>query len=254
MNGPGSMTADGSNPNQLVAGVDMQNIWLNYNASTDTMYVGIQGFTNVAGQEEIFGDISGNLNPALDATPPRPDRQCDQHVPGAQVGRPRLRAGRPQRRRASPSRAPRRSSPASRRTSRRPAPARSTASPSRSTAPTAGLPFSFGQQIANAGNLAFNRRRRTPDFEFTINNFSKISGINPANGFYIQGYAGMPGETRTGRSQSSWIYPPGTPELQRPEPTTWLAWLLLAGGAGWRYRRRLAARAVIWVAAIGSAW
>ena len=37
----------------------MQNIWFNYNASTDTMSVGLQGFTNANGQQEILGDIVG---------------------------------------------------------------------------------------------------------------------------------------------------------------------------------------------------
>ena len=49
--------------------MDIQNIWLNYNATTDTMYVGIQGYKNVAGKEEIFGDDTGNPNPAQDPNP-----------------------------------------------------------------------------------------------------------------------------------------------------------------------------------------
>src|SRR5262249_54058151 len=65
--GPGWVAgADGNSPNQLVSGADMKNVWFNYNASTDTMYVGIQGFKNAAGQNEILGDISGNPNPVQD--------------------------------------------------------------------------------------------------------------------------------------------------------------------------------------------
>ena len=92
--------------------------------------------------------------------------------------------------------------------------------------------------------MAFNPSAAHPDAEFTINNFSKISGINPANGLYIQGFNSMPGRLRPGNpdrrvGSRSLPAPQG---INTPEPTTWLAWLLLAGGAGWQYRRRLAAR------------
>jgi len=59
--------------------------------------------------------------------------------------------------------------------------------------PTAGaLGYNFGQTIANAGSLAFNPSQAHPGFEFTIKNFSKISGLDPYNGFWISLYAGSP--------------------------------------------------------------
>jgi hypothetical protein len=238
-NGPGYVAGpDGSNPNQLVSGVDMKSIWLHYNASTDTMSVGIQGYKNVAGQPEIFGDIAGNPNPALDANSsatntflglksvaltfaPVTQNASGQSVPGT----PLIIAGIPQDKSLGGSGTT------------------DGFTVSKYSANGAGLPFSFGQQLPNSGNLAFNTSAAHPDFEFTINNFSKISGVNPSNPFFIEGYAGTPG-TGSGKSQFSWIETPPVPQgLNTPEPTTWLAWMMLAGGAGWRYRRRLMARA-----------
>ena len=60
---------NGSTPGTLVAGWVIQDIRTHYNASTDTMFVGIQGYKNVSGQEEIFGDSTGNPNAALDPNP-----------------------------------------------------------------------------------------------------------------------------------------------------------------------------------------
>jgi hypothetical protein len=106
------------------------------------------------------------------------------------------------------------------------------------------LVSSFGQSIAAAAgsNLAFDPSAQHPGFEFTIANFSKVLGYNPLNGFSISAQDGSVNSVVTGKD-----YIPSTAvtfkaEQQLPEPTTWLAWLLLAGGAGWKYRRSLAVR------------
>ena len=228
-------------PNALPSGAFMQNIAFNYNANTDTMYVGIQGFTNANGRE-ILGDMSGthdasqdaNSNPALGPIAsttnsflgtksiavdfaPVAKNAAGQNV----MGTPTIIAGIP-------------------------ALKSSTTAPdfmvAHYSANASGIPFSFGQQIANGGSLAFNTTSATPDFEFTINNFSKVTGINPANGFYVQGFDGMSGSS-AGKSQFLSLYAPPAPGgITTPEPTTWLAWMLLAGGATWRYRRRQVAR------------
>jgi hypothetical protein len=240
--GPGVIAGPtGSNAGELPAGVFIQNIWLNYNAATDTMYVGIQGYQNVNGKEEIFGDDSGNLNPAQDESP---NFTGDKSFAVAfapvthsangstEAGSGGIIAGIPQ---------------------------------DKSNLPTntidgftvaqyngsSLLASGFGQQLANAGNLAFNPSAAHPDAEFTINNFSKISGINPANGIALQVYAADPTaapdpvtgtQTEDGPVQTSWIYLPAPQGIHTPEPTTWVAWLLMAGGAGWQYRRRRTAR------------
>jgi hypothetical protein len=227
-------------PNALPSGAFMQNIWFNYNPTTDTMSVGLQGFTNANGRE-ILGDMSGNPNAALDSNSnpalgpvssasntflgtksiaftfaPATLNASGQSV----MGTPTIIAGIP-------------------------AIKPSTATPdfmvAHYSANSSGIPFSFGQQIANAGSLAFNTTAATPDFEFTIKNFSQITGINPANGFFVQGFDGMAGSS-AGKSQFLDLETPPVPQNITPEPTTWLGWMLLAGGAGWRYRRRLLAR------------
>jgi hypothetical protein len=105
---------------------------------------------------------------------------------------------------------------------------------------------SFGQAIAAAAgsNLAFDPSAQHPGFEFTITNFSKILGYNPLLGFSLSAQDGSVNSVVTGKD----YVPPTLVKLQgeqgisAPEPTTWLAWLILASGAGWKYRRSLAAR------------
>src|SRR5215471_10736764 len=43
----------GSTPNQLASGFWIQDIRTSYDAASDTMYVGVRGYQNVAGQEAI---------------------------------------------------------------------------------------------------------------------------------------------------------------------------------------------------------
>jgi hypothetical protein len=240
--GPGWVAgADGTQPNQLVSGADMKNIWFNYNSATDTMYVGIQGFTNAAGQHEILGDISGNPNPALDANS-NPNLGPISSATNTWLGDKSIALAF----------APIATNAAGQTTMGTasivagiPAIKPNTTTPdfqvAHYTANGSGLPFSFGTSIANGGSMAFNTTAATPDVEFTINNFSKVSGINPANGFYIEGFNGMAGGS-AGKSEFEWFQTLPAPQFNTPEPATWMAWMLLAGGAGWRYRRRLAAR------------
>jgi hypothetical protein len=71
-------------------------------------------------------------------------------------------------------------------------------------------------------------------FEFAITNFSKISGINPANGMIVTVQDGSISPL-TGKDNLFGT----TPEAQQiPEPTTWMVWAGMAGGLAWaRYRR-----------------
>ena len=150
------------------------------------MYVGIQGFKNVAGQEEIFGDDLGQSQSrarrrATASTASATTRSGLKSIALAFAPVATTAAGQ----------TPDRASPAiiagiPQDKSNR-APARSTASPSRNTTGNGLLPYSFGQPSPTGATWPSTRRRAHPDFEFTINNFSKIAGINPANGFYIAG-------------------------------------------------------------------
>jgi hypothetical protein len=128
---------------------------------------------------------------------------------------------------------------------------------------TSGIAQAYGTTLANnLGALAYDPSAAHPDFEFTVKNFSKIPGLNAlTNGFYISAYAGTGTTIIVGKSaipntlvgtplgQPQKLVdtpgtitvpvPPATPQVTTPEPTTILAWGLVAGGAGWRVRRRL---------------
>ena len=185
--GPGvNAGPSGSTANQLVGGFDIQTIRLNYNASNDTMYVGIQGYQNVAGKEEIFGDATGNPNPAADPDPNFGGNKSiaiafapeTQNAAGKVVaGTPMIIAGIPANKSMGGS---------------------GTIdgfTVSQYSANSSGLFNSFGAQLSqNTGNLAFNPSAAQPDMEFTITNFSKIPGLNTANGFAIQAFAGQAGD------------------------------------------------------------
>jgi hypothetical protein len=85
------------------------------------------------------------------------------------------------------------------------------------------------------GNLAFDPSSAHPGFEFTITNFSKISGLNPNNGLVVSVQDGSVNSVVTGKDYLVGTVPEGQ---QIPEPTTWLVWASMTGGLAWsRYRR-----------------
>jgi hypothetical protein len=236
--GPGVIDGStGSTASSLPAGTMIQNIFVNYDATTNQLFVGFQGYTNVAGQEEISGDDSGNPNPALDSgTTTNANGTLNNFgglksiavafaaptttaagTPGA--GTPAIIAGIPQTKSEAGS-------------------GLDGFTVSKYSANGSGLEFSFGNQIANGGSMTYNPSAAHPDFEFTINNFSQIAGFNPTKGFYIEVYDGNAGST-AGKVETSYIYVPAPQGITTPEPTTWLAWTFMAGAAAWRYRRRL---------------
>ncbi len=125
-----------------------------------------------------------------------------------------------------------------------------------------GIAQAYGTTLAsNLGQLAYDPSAAHPGFEFTIKNFSQIPGLNAlTKGFYVSAYAGTGTTIIIGKSAIADTFvaappsgpqnllnpptvtppapPPVTPHTT-PEPTTILAWGLVAGGAGWRVRRRL---------------
>ena len=86
------------------------------------------------------------------------------------------------------------------------------------------------------GNLAFNPSSTTPDFEFTITNFSKLLGANPTNGVVV---SFVDGEVNVDTSKDAFggLYTVNEPQVI-PEPSTVLVWAGLAGGMAWGVRRR----------------
>jgi hypothetical protein len=105
-----------------------------------------------------------------------------------------------------------------------------------------GIAYNYGPTLTNnLGQLAFDPSAAHPGFEFTINNFSKIPGLNPANGFWITAYAGSLDAVMAGEDAVPWTRIPALAAQTQtiPEPTTLLAWSLVAGGAAWCARRRV---------------
>ena len=68
-------------------------------------------------------------------------------------------------------------------------------------AQTIGIENSYGATLTNnLGTLAFDPSAAHPGFEFTISNFSKIPGLNPANGFWVELYAGSTSDVIAGEA------------------------------------------------------
>jgi hypothetical protein len=234
----------------LVNGYVIKDIRLNYNQTTDTLSVGVN-FYGIAGNTD--GTPNGGTNPLTTAAggsnPPHlgGDKSIDiAFTPVTAAGssaNPVVVAGVPANKSNSP--------------------AGSLDGFTVATVNTAnlgaGIAQSFGTNLtSNIGALAYDPSQAHPDFEFTIKNFSKIPGLNAlTNGFYVSAYAGSGTTLIVGKSavpdtlvssplsgpQNLNTPPaasaPPTPQLHTPEPTTLLAWGLVAGGAGWRVRRRL---------------
>jgi hypothetical protein len=101
---------------------------------------------------------------------------------------------------------------------------------------TINLLTGFGQTLtAGMGNLAFDPSLAHPGFEFTITNFSKLLGANPSNGLVVMTQDGSVDSIITGKDELVGTFP--QPQ-QIPEPTTWMVWAGLAGGLAWRRIRR----------------
>jgi hypothetical protein len=108
------------------------------------------------------------------------------------------------------------------------------------------IQWSYGKTLtAGMGNVAFDPSSSHPEFEFNINNFAKISGINPAQGYYIRVYEGSLHDGGVGETDTGFMFIPGAAAQQNiPEPATILTWTFVLGGAvGLRLRRRVARRA-----------
>src|SRR5262249_20151775 len=227
--------------NGWVSGWAVQDIRTYYNPVNDTLYVGLNTFKNAAGQAAIFGDSDGDGNPghasaemAARGGIDSPNMGGDKSIALAfapintaspsQPGTPSVIAG---------------------------IPADKTKVGSGTTdgftvsrflgGPA--LQYNFGQQLPQfTGNLPFNPSAAHPQLEFSIPNFSKIPGLNPTNGYWIDLYAGSAQDVIAGEIGSGWVKLPKIEPQNLPEPATWTVWGILAGGVAWRYRRSKSAR------------
>jgi len=101
---------------------------------------------------------------------------------------------------------------------------------------------SYGANLSNhQGELAFSPSADHPGFEFTIKNFSQIAPnvLDPSKGFWLKAYLGSPDDVVIGEEGTGYLRVPAFEPFSVPEPTTWLAWTLVAGaGAVAQFRRR----------------
>jgi hypothetical protein len=208
--------------NNLAPGIFLKDVALDYNAATDTMYVGIQTY-GVAGS--VDGSTIGSGNGMVVGFVPVTSTSAN---PGLQA--PTFVAG--------DSNVPLGASPT--------AAGRGPGLDGFNVAKYAGgtvsgtinLLTGFGQTLtAGLGNLAFTPSTATPDYEFTIKNFSKLLGANPGHDVLVMVQDGQD-NANSGKGGFIVNYFPVTTEPQTiPEPTTWMLWAGMAAGMAWRYRR-----------------
>lgn len=220
-----------------VSGWAVQDIRTSYNAATDTLSVGFMGFNNAKGVPAIFGDADGSGNPGVTSaqmaaaggvnTPHMggdksfalaiaPSLASNPNMPGT----PTVIAGIPANKAVA-------------------GPGTDGYTVSSYINPTLGLSNSFGTNLpAFQGTLAFDPSAAHPQLEFTIKNFSKIPGINPAQGFWIEAYAGSLNDVVVGEMGLGFTKIAAFSPQNIPEPAALLAWAAIAGAAALRSRRR----------------
>ncbi|MFO0889761.1 MAG: hypothetical protein U0790_11550 [Isosphaeraceae bacterium] len=214
-----------------VSGWSIQDIRTNYDSASDTLYVGVNTFKNANGQHAPFGQANGD--PAGTPAPYDPahlggDKSFALAIAGVnatsptQPGTPLIIAGIPADKTLAGSGIN-----------------GFTVSQFDASRATAGLAYQFGKSLPQfSGDLAFDPSPAHPQLEFTIKNFSKIPGLDPSSGYWVSAYAGSSLDGVAGEAYLSWTKIPANSEQNIPEPTTWLAWALAAGGvAALRSRR-----------------
>jgi hypothetical protein len=222
-----------------VSGWAIKDVALSYDKTTDTLYVGVETFTNSHGVKAIAGDAygsgteGGTGNPAsFGVNTPGSDKSitlafaADNPANANQPGTPIFVAGVPADKTHN-------------------GPGIDGFSVASFASSGSGIQNSYGQMLVNnMGALAFDPSASKPDFEFTIANFSKIPGIDLKKGFWVETYAGSGKDVAVGETLLPFtrVVVPQPQEI--PEPATVLAWAVLAGGAACgRLRRKAAARA-----------
>ena len=230
--------------NGWVSGWSIKDIRTSYDFKTDTLYVGINTFTNSKGVTSIVGDADGNgdpggASPQMAAAGGVDDAHLGGHKSVAVAfapdgahgpvspGTPLLIAG----------------VPADKSSAAQGTLDNFTVAHYRNV--PLGLGDNFGQLITNnPGSLAFDPSAARPGFEFAINHFSKTSGIDPTRGFWIEAYAGSPDDVVAGEAALQLTRIGAFAPQGIPEPSTVLSWSLVTAAGLFRLvmRKRRADR------------
>lgn len=104
-----------------------------------------------------------------------------------------------------------------------------------SAVPGLAMGYNYGSNLAANQGTLFNSG---PDFEFTINNFSKLPGINLANGVGVNFYTGSPDDILIGEDSTPYYNIGKVSPIIVPEPSTILAWTFGVAAIGLHARRR----------------
>ncbi len=217
-----------------VSGFNIKDIYLSYDSSSGTLYVGVNNWANASGQTAPFGQSNGDPSGTAEPWDPAhlgygtagsdksialafaPVNSSNPSVPGT----PMVIAGVP-----------------ADKTKNGPGTDGFTVSTVSTAQSSGGLGYMFGTNLLNnQGNLAFDPTPAHPQLEFTIMNFNQL--INPADGFWIEGFAGSSVDRYAGQTNLGWTQIPELAAQNIPEPTTWLAWSLASGMVAWRVRKR----------------
>jgi hypothetical protein len=101
--------------------------------------------------------------------------------------------------------------------------------------PKVEMGYNYGAQLTdNQGELYASG----PGFEFTINNFSTLPGINLQSGLGVTFYAGSADDIVVGEDSMPYYSINSSHFIVIPEPSTILAWTLGIAGIGLHARRR----------------
>lgn len=214
-----------------VTGWNIQQVALHYDQATDTMYVGIQMYNHTPAGNVDGNGMPGNPDPRLIAQ----GGQDPAHIGGlgsitmgidtTKSGTPNILAGVPEFKYPS-------------------GVATGTdgfvvALRNPNASPYGGIEGQYGSILSkNMGNLSFDPTAAHPDFEFTIKNFSQLPGLNLANGFGVEFYAGSPNDVVEGKDFLAETMVPSLEGQTIPEPATIATWGLVASLGALRLRRR----------------
>jgi hypothetical protein len=82
-----------------------------------------------------------------------------------------------------------------------------------------GLAYAYGTILQNhVGSLAVDPSASQPNFEFALTNFSKITGFDPANGFYVSLFLGSQRAVVVGKQSIDWTKVAGISPPQELQP------------------------------------
>lgn len=224
--------------NGWVSGWAIKDIRSAYDASSDTLYVGLDTFKNSQGNSAVIGDADGNGDPGGASLAMAKAGGLDSASLGGHKSVTVAFAADDPKHPGMPGTAVAVAGvPADKSTAGAGLDGFNVAAFKNNGV---GIENSYGKTLAaNLGALAFDPSAAHPGFEFTVKNFSKIPGLNPSSGFWLSLYAGSTDDVIAGETTLPLTRVPSLAQQTiTPEPATLLPWTFVAGTAWFSLRRR----------------